>query len=289
MKTPFMRTRIISLFKGANHNTIRPFSHLFRELHTEYKKRQQAYAKLDQKAHATIDAKKDAGFGAHTKIYDAQPKTAAATAADSKQPQLMAVYTLNAENPAAPRVYHHDGTYAEISALSSDPIHELMEALSDSVSITLGYRLAFNGMSPIPVTHAVILIRDSTHHHAIYGYSMYHKHSLVNDLHPHHNGKEFKFYNHLTIHGNLAQTKLLIDRINHYSLKYPYTLVTNNCYTPLIAGLMHAKELGFKTTEFFTEALLVALPVEHNFGAGVATNKDLRPQSTSATDHILKK
>lgn len=176
--------------------------------------------------------------------------------------------------------YHPAERQVKYTILSSVKWPEYIKSLDEKISITIGYRKAFSTNIQTAFSHAVILVKDSSHRAAIYGYNRFgNDHSILiqNDISRENISRNYTFYESLTINGNKTQVENLFLDIETRAKKMIFTGLTSNCYTLLIAGLLNAKMIGFELPEDYKKRLLVVISVEQNFGIGIRTNKELGP------------
>lgn len=199
---------------------------------------------------------------------------------------------LNTDLLGQPTLFNQDGSYHHLPALITDTWKDFLDEASDEISITFGHRKAFDANNPIQFTHAIIYVVDSEGRHALFGYSKYNssydKKLLVNDANNTTVSRNYTLYQDLTIKGNKAHVEKLFSQIEGFSQQW-YSGIYFNCYSPIISGLLSAKEIGMKVPKYFNDSLLIAIPREQNSGYGIRTNRYLRPLSESAIWRNLHK
>jgi hypothetical protein len=201
---------------------------------------------------------------------------------------------INATYTGAPVIWNKDGLRSELNGLSAEPWPDFLETLSGKIFVTFGFRKAMAATNPVTFTHAVIYVQDTQGNHAFFGFYKHNEndvvglkdHAMINDAQHHTVLPLYTLHDGLTIEGNKAQTKKLFQTIEHHA-KQRFTGWTMNCYTPIVAGLVQAHQLGFKVPDAYRESLLVVVPMERNYGAGITANPMLRPLSNQLVDNIL--
>eukprot|EP01063_Lacrimia_lanifica_P001810 TRINITY_DN1093_c0_g1_i2.p1 TRINITY_DN1093_c0_g1~~TRINITY_DN1093_c0_g1_i2.p1 ORF type:complete len:390 (+),score=54.02 TRINITY_DN1093_c0_g1_i2:41-1210(+) len=155
------------------------------------------------------------------------------------------------------------------------------------VHITMGVRKALHGpLTKLGLTHAVVLVKvvprgGARPVYAVYGYNsgaltrakpLF----MVNDMENRGCEKVFRFYNELTITGGVEEAQAFFRKAEAHSNK-PYRVLTWNCFSPIFSAMVDAPRLGFAVPDYFLNSLLVAVPFEQNYGAGITWSEHLRP------------
>ncbi len=187
---------------------------------------------------------------------------------------------ISTRHPGAPVIWNKDGSQSELPGLSYEQWPSFIDTLSGDIFVTFGFRKAFTATNPVTATHAVVYVHDKHGNHAFFGYYKHNEedvvglrdHPLINDAHHKAVLPIYTLYSGLTIQGDQSQTKALLVLIEDYA-KPRFTGWTMNCYTPLVAGLVNAESLGFRVPELYRESLLIVVPKERNYGAGMTPNR----------------
>lgn len=199
----------------------------------------------------------------------------------TKQQSVEITTQLDATHYGAPLITHEDGSRSELNGLSCTSWQDFIKSSSNEVYISFGHRKAFSATNPLQFTHAIVYVSDSEGNHAIFGYSSNKNNFIINDSANTSVSRLYTLYPDLTIKGNKEQMHELFKRIEHFSLQR-YTAIGCNCYSPLISGLIEAKEIGFTVPRDFNDSLLIVIPSEQNYGMGITSNRYLKPLSESA-------
>jgi len=185
---------------------------------------------------------------------------------------------MDATNWGAPVIQNCDGSSTELNSLSSDEWREFIPQLSGNISISFGHRKAFFANNPLPMTHAVLYISDEKGNHGIFGYL---DHRIRNDAVNAASSRDFTLLHELTIKGDAKQATHLLQRIEDFAASR-YKVLACNCYSPVISGLIEAKEIGFTVPNAYKDSLLIVIPSELNYGLGITSNHYLNAYAKRA-------
>jgi hypothetical protein len=201
----------------------------------------------------------------------------------NKRTSIEPISQINALNTGAPVIWNKDGSQSELNALSIEEWPDFLETLSDKVFVTFGFRKAMAATNPVRFTHAVVYVHDTEGNHAFFGYYKQGSETaalgiksnpIINDGNHKTILPIYTLHNELTIEGNKTQLKQLFEAMDRYA-RARFTGWTMNCYTPIVSALVHAESLGFVVPEVYRESLLITVPSERNYGAGITPNEKL--------------
>jgi hypothetical protein len=201
---------------------------------------------------------------------------------------------INASCVGAPVIWNKDGSQSELNSLSLEHWPDFLTSLSGKVFVTFGFRKGWAATNPVTFTHAVVYVHDTHGNHAFFGFYKRDKQdvfglkdsAMMNDSLHRRVLPIYTLHDELTIEGSQAEAIKLFEKME-LQAKQRFTGWTMNCYTPIVAAMIQAEPLGFKVPEAYRESLLVTVPMERNFGAGITANATLRRVSEELVSEIL--
>jgi hypothetical protein len=243
-----------------------------------------------QVAYQIIEAriKKRSSHEMMSSVFNATPSTRIVGNNDTlknKRTSIEPISQINAFNTGAPVIWNKDGSQSELNALSLEDWPDFLETLSGRVFVTFGFRKALAATNPVQFTHAVVYVHDAQGNHAFFGYYKEGSEAaavgikanpIINDGNHKTILPVYTLHDELTIAGDKTQAKQLFEIMDSHA-RVRFTGWTMNCYTPLVSALIQAESLGFVVPEVYRESLLITVPSERNYGAGITPNKKLAP------------
>ncbi len=205
---------------------------------------------------------------------------------------ILPLSQLTVPDEGSPFLKMHANHTMKLAPLTSQTWREFV-AEANKITITFGYRKGFSKNGPYYVSHAILYLQDEKGRHGIFGYFkqrcmpwLQNCNGLANDMVVDDILRTYTLCRSIKIAGDKLAAMELLENCDKLSQDY-FTAFTTNCFTPILKGLLQAKNFGFKVPDFYEESLLVAIPFEQNHGIGMTSNPMLREKAQGLVEKII--